>query len=377
MSLIKKIIYSGVVLIVFLIFLEAILRFLSYRYDVLGLKLPYTFSDNIFTSSLFEYDSRLGWKNKPNSYSLIRIADSISHAKINSFGFRDSETLSPKKSPTKTRIMFYGDSYTWGHGVNDEEIFTEKLKELFKQRKTEIINSGVSGYGTDQEFLFFKQSGFKWSPDIVVVMLFTRDIEADNISSRLENGYNKPYFQITPDGHLKLMNTPVPKLKNHLSKEIPYYSSQKIQYRFLIYTFFVQKFQSLKYALLKSNKTVWQWSLKLRQNEHQLGSQVTQKIFELFNQEVKKIGAKLIVVSVYQDIHLKKNPSAAMFSMKEFFHKNNITYLDSYDTFYEASKKNSLYFKHDPHWNTKGHEVMANFLHEQLKQYLIENHVFL
>jgi len=45
---------------------------------------------------------------------------------------------------------------------------------------SEVINAGVGGYGTDQEFLFLTREGWKYKPDLVVVVFNISNDVHDN-----------------------------------------------------------------------------------------------------------------------------------------------------------------------------------------------------
>ena len=102
-----------------------------------------------------------------------------------------------------------GDSFTWGYGVADDEVFTEVLEHNLAERGTrcEVINTGVSGWGTDQEYLFLTDEGFKYEPDLVVVAFFLFNDPRNNSYSQ-QYGLRKPVF-LNLD--LELTGVPVPK----------------------------------------------------------------------------------------------------------------------------------------------------------------------
>ena len=156
------------------------------------------------TGHRYLYDPLLGWKNIPNWQA-------ATHGKkltINSKGLRGREQ--PYEKPLGvTRILVLGDSYIWGYGVADDEVFTEALAERLPKGsgQYEVLNGGVSGWGNDQEYLFLKDEGFKYSPDIVVTAFFIGNDPTNNRYSR-QYGLDKPVFL---DLHLKLGNVPVPK----------------------------------------------------------------------------------------------------------------------------------------------------------------------
>jgi len=86
------------------------------------------------------------------------------------------------------RILVLGDSYVEGIQVSIEELFTRQLENLLNGSnngtvKYEVINMGVSGYGTTQELLLLKDKGFIFSPDLVILCF--------NLGNDIRNNYIK------------------------------------------------------------------------------------------------------------------------------------------------------------------------------------------
>jgi len=88
---------------------------------------------------------------------------------------RDKEVYWKKPKHINKRILFIGDSGTWGNGVELIEAFPYvfyKLQPLKIQEKIEVINAGIIGMTTVSEYNFFKRYLLKAEPDIVVLGLF-------------------------------------------------------------------------------------------------------------------------------------------------------------------------------------------------------------
>lgn len=95
---------------------------------------------------------------------------------INSDGHRDKEY--PVTKTDKHRIIFLGDSLTFGWGVKEEETFATLIEEdLNSQSPTEVINFGTGNYNTEQEVNLFIDKGLKYDPDKVVLFYFINDAE--------------------------------------------------------------------------------------------------------------------------------------------------------------------------------------------------------
>ncbi len=95
---------------------------------------------------------------------------------INSDGHRDKEY--PVTKTDKHRIIFLGDSLTFGWGVKQEETFATLIEEdMNSQSPTEVINFGTGNYNTEQEVNLFIDKGLKYNPDKVVLFYFINDAE--------------------------------------------------------------------------------------------------------------------------------------------------------------------------------------------------------
>lgn len=160
----------------------------------------------------YGYDTELGWTPIPNSSAAVTTARTI-HAHHNSLGLRDVE-FSLDAQPT---ILFLGDSFVWGVDAEANERFTDLLRRRVSNYK--IVNAGVSGYGTDQEYLFLMRLWEKIQPAVVVLIFCTANDRLDNGTNIRYDGYQKPYFTSALDGSLVLSGQPVPKSRQVYMKE--------------------------------------------------------------------------------------------------------------------------------------------------------------
>ena len=160
----------------------------------------------------YRYDAELGWMPEPNSSARVTNARTVS-VRHNSLGLRDEE-FSRGDKPV---IMFLGDFFVWGLDSEAGERFSDRLKPKIPGHK--ILAAGVSGYGTDQEYLLLRRLWPQVKPAVVVLIFCADNDRLDNSSNIRYEGYQKPYFIIGPDGQPALRVQLVPLSRHHYFRD--------------------------------------------------------------------------------------------------------------------------------------------------------------
>ncbi|MFH1202562.1 MAG: SGNH/GDSL hydrolase family protein [Candidatus Omnitrophota bacterium] len=154
-----------------------------------------------------------GWAPPPRSriQFINPDTDEIINFYTNSQGWKDVEH-SFEKPEGVVRILFLGDSITWGF-VAIDDLYTRKVELLFKRLgfdNIEVITIGVGGWSTDQALEALSREGIKYQPDIVIYQFCANDIEEilfpyeKGISTKLHN--NKVFKYKMIDGKLEKIN---------------------------------------------------------------------------------------------------------------------------------------------------------------------------
>jgi len=173
--------------------------------------LPKEYNDE--KTSCFRYDAQLGWF--PKEGAICEHSASITqHIEHNKAGFRDREHV-PSENPKKS-MAFFGDSFVWGYDVPADEVFTTDIQRFLPE--WDIYNLGVSGYGTDQEYLLLQQWFPEHQPDVVFFVVHTND-SIDN-ATNYRDKYYKPYFTEENDS-LVLQGAPVPTCYRYQQQQNP------------------------------------------------------------------------------------------------------------------------------------------------------------
>ena len=143
-----------------------------------------------------KYDPTKGWGLIPGFRSPV--------INTNSRGIRGNIEYRYARDRGKLRILFLGDSFTFGNEVSDNETYPYYLQQMLPD--AEVINMGVHGYGHDQILIYLKEEGIKYKPDIIILGYLT--VDSDRNMQEFTS-YAKPGFRLV-NNELKVYNIPVP-----------------------------------------------------------------------------------------------------------------------------------------------------------------------
>ena len=119
--------------------------------------------------------------------------------RISSAGFRDRERSIAKPAGT-FRIAVLGDSYTEAMQVALDETFVARLEQrlggcaALRARPVEVLNFGVSSFGTAQELELLKRRVWSYAPDLVVLAFLTENDVVDNVKEWNPRSEPRPYY---------------------------------------------------------------------------------------------------------------------------------------------------------------------------------------
>ncbi len=151
-------------------------------------------------------DADLGGALRPGAQGRFD-KEGRSWVEINSAGMRDRDH-SVAKPPGVFRIAVLGDSFAEAMQVDRKQAFWAVLERRLRGcpalggREPEVLNFGVSGYGTAQELITLRTRVWRYDPDLVLLAFFSGN-DVRNNSRALNRGEQAPYF-VLKDGRLVL-----------------------------------------------------------------------------------------------------------------------------------------------------------------------------
>jgi hypothetical protein len=101
---------------------------------------------------IYQMDPRLGWRHEPDSSTVHEHLDFKAHYTIDAAGNR----VLPQVAEPRGRIVLMGCSFTFGHGVDDNQTYAAQLASG-PWRDWQLENLAVSGWGTSQAYLRLEQ----------------------------------------------------------------------------------------------------------------------------------------------------------------------------------------------------------------------------
>jgi len=140
-------------------------------------------------AQLFRSDAQTGWSNAPNLLTMqINSADEqwIVRTDENGQRFIAQDPLA------RRRILILGDSLSFGEGIDIKDRFDVKM--LSSLPGARVINTGTMGYGTDQEYVAFRNWKHVLEPGDTVLIVLNQSDYLDVLRRRFV-GRAKPYFE--------------------------------------------------------------------------------------------------------------------------------------------------------------------------------------
>jgi len=299
-------------------------------------------------TKFWQYHPRYGWAHVPNAKGTFEAHGFSASVSINSRGFR-GPLVSYRRVPGLRRAVFLGDSYLWGFGVSDHEVFTALLEA--SDPGLEAVNLGVSGYSTDQELLLYQEEGYKYNADLIVVMVVENDF-ASNLRRIEYVAYGKPIFVGTGE-KLELQNQPVPKAP--------------LLKRLLVEAGARSYFATMASRILEGIQVRQALAQRVdeRETEQSAADDMMYRLLLELNQTVnkKQPGAKLLAVFV-EGVGKHGERIAGLLEGKGVPTLLLDKYVEGTDP--------DLHLPGDFHWNAKGHQFVADklavFLREQWRE---------
>lgn len=303
--------------------------------------------------SFHQSDPLLGWRGRPDITLRFRRPDFdvlVSHGPE---GWRRPEP--PPPDGAAARVLVLGDSFTWGWGVGQGELFTDVIQRELSPRVA-VHNRGINAVGTAQEYLLLRAELARADWDRVLLMFFKNDLH-DNVKSKRGR---RPYFELVGD-ELVPRNQPAAPLMSPLRASLAHHSR-------------VFQLVDLQNILLREWLDDERPPAELRDDaeldERALpGADVTARLLVEMRRACEAQGARFALVYVPHPSELAGFPSsdpqirAVRRWLERLAAREGLVVVDLAPAFRaEARRGRRLVYPHDEHWTPEGHRLAAELL---------------
>ncbi len=357
----------------------------------------------------FQFDPLLGAEGIPDKkgvFATTQFSTIITH---NSKGFRDYEHSEENRNG-KLRVITLGDSFTWGHGVENNEIYVKKMETL--SPRVETINMGGPGGDPPGELKVYLFRGSAYEHDIVLLGFY---IGNDVVDTQATEESIPPQFGYDKAGNFTLMGKVLPPEEVRRIREESAQKYDPHKYRDLkgrINYWFIQHFQSYTLLdnlqdhfsdMLKGSTAYWkvmnalglkvkrpmdflQYCEKKDSEEIKRGWKITEGVLKSLKEYAQLNGAKPYILFIphitqMSDAFFKQATrylgyDPARFDsekpnrkLAELCRKLDIAYLDLLPVMREKSAEGEkLYYEREYHWNKAGHQLAAEEVIKDFKR---------
>ena len=259
---------------------------------------------------------------------------------LNLLGFRGPLFEFERKEETY-RIVFLGDSFTFGEGVFFEKTYPKRLENLLSTRtingkKIEVFNLAISGSWTEDEIKTYIQFGQKLKPNLVVLQWHPNDFPSSTLTRDHERSISGNY--------------------------IAAFNPPEIVKRFALGRFIWHTIKT---------KQVSNQIMQLTPLELVLGQESFSQIFEL-KQLISNDGADFVLLIFPELIKFNHYPYSQLSdSLKEFCASKKIVFIDLLPPLSQHQDKDLWVHPSDHHPNDIAHEIAAQSIYDYLnKRYL-------
>lgn len=329
--------------------------------------------------AVFQDSGIIPWELKPNASDRFVALDFDTVVSINSLGLRGAEQ-SINKSKDTFRILVLGDSMTYGFGVENNETYSAILENLLNtegvEKQVEVWNAGfTAGYSPDTFYLYLREKGMNFHPDLVLVGLF---VENDIIDIRK----NTPVVNST--GKIIKIKSDFYRVQNNrlrrgfIENEPSFFQRMQLHFKGLLlkysklYSYLSQK---LSLFLTRENNPIFDksYSEEVNKNFEQvdfyLGEMKTLADENGIKLAVVFLPGKASVDELWQS-YVKKNPESSREKPRQVLqsscNRHNISCADIWPEFMNLNDTASIFFEHDGHWNTQGQRYAAELIEDFL-----------
>jgi len=291
----------------------------------------------------------------------------------NSLGFRDQSTREIALIPKKHRIIFMGDSFTEGLGIDYEHTFVGLIDAALSRKGIEVLNAAVASYSP---IIYWRKTkylietvGLKFNQLIVYLDISDAEDEARYYSlnesgnvvrtdyKMLESRYKKP----TGSKAVRYMASVIQDLKGCIRDNSVLLYAMLDKLRDIIFP--------IDRSCIHSDRSRWTIDDAVYREYGQQGLREMELYMDKLYELLKENRIKL-TVAVYPwtaQIIQGDPDSLQVVFWRNWCEQHDVDFINYFPYFINAGilqdriqVADKYFLKHDAHWNAKGHQLVAD-----------------
>jgi lysophospholipase L1-like esterase len=362
----KRLLFSSLLIIVPLIFLEIGFRIYDARQArpavMASAQKDESFWKPFHSIHEAKPNSKVLYGLKPNAKASFQLnrPEPVEYT-INSAGFREKE-YSLEKPADVTRIAVLGDSITFGFEVPVQYTYAKVMEDLLNKNGTgkyEVLNFGVGGYSTYNELEQLQETVLAYHPNIVVLGFCMNDVAS-------------PYAEFTPHTSSQL-NIPDDAIPNPAMKIHSATLFSKAGAALFRYSYMARYLQSWYARKIKKDKA------KVNANFELYNLDCLEALSDPYSIEWQWLGKKLLkmnavckanninllvaIFPLYYQLDQRYAYADSRRTLMQFCWQNEIPAVDIYDVFEEYSlDTRQVIYVDQLHPNEIGHNLAGQII---------------
>jgi hypothetical protein len=304
-------------------------------------------------TSFVQHDPTVGWVGAPHAAWQFASTDFDVQISHDADGLRRCGLdwpISEDPRHAAEVVWCMGDSFAWGWGVDDGKTFVDRLNQQQRPGAKRIFrNLGLPGYGTVQEWLLLKERFATWpAPQRVLIYLSYNDF-GDNVVAG--ESLQRPYF-VVANGKAELRNLPAP-------AAVPWRVRSWMQKYSLVYNYFHYYLRAAQHAW--DNFQTGQLGAPDPQEDPRTCGDATPEQVLAMRESLQR-AKQLCTEHKVELLVASEKTGPAIMRLQALCKELSIGYLDltpRWKQHFDSPEPAPLQFRHDPHYNEVGHELLA------------------
>jgi hypothetical protein len=332
-----------------------------------------------------------GWVLQPGASYVNPLPEQRVRVIFNAAGMRDVE-WAERKPDGVLRIAVLGDSFMEGYSVNLEDSFHRRLEAVLRGAgyRVEVLNFGVGGYGTLQEYLVFRDSASRYSPGVVLLgFCLANDVRNNSrtLEEKLSLDLGQSFRPFLLDGSGEWRVSPVDVDEAWRRHEERTGSTPSLADRLFAASHLLRLARAVAHRIARSGDdhlAIYGVSYCEEPEEYRRAWETTRRILARLRDEVSAAGARLVVFS--EPTYRETDPgfaaavrsvagndscnveTVATVRLQALLNDLGIPFIDLLPEFRDRFAGETLFRRSDRHWNPRGDELAASLVGSALQE---------